>query len=192
VSRDPSQPFTVSYTGNLYMSRSPVQFFEGMRAFIEARKFSPEQFRFRWAGQTYAVTDMEAAMERAGVLPYIDFLGQIPHRQALQLMMDSDAALLVQAPDDAIHIPGKLFEALGARTPLLALAHPCEVTEIIERCRAGIVCPHTPTTVAAALTEFERRARKGLRWEFNESAVESFSAEKAVGGLARLFDAAIC
>lgn len=190
ATRNPSRPFTVSYTGNMYLSRSPLQFFEGMRAFIEARKLTPEQFRFRWAGQTYGIKDMEAAMERAGVLPYIDFLGLIPHRQALQLMMDSDAALLVQAPNDAIHIPGKLFEALGARTPLLALAHPCEVTSIIERCRAGIICPHTPESVAAALTEFERCARKGLTWEFNESAVESFSADTAVGGLARLFDEA--
>lgn len=189
-SRDPSRPFTVSYAGNMYLSRSPLQYFEGMRQFIETRKLTPEQFRFRWAGQTYGVNDMEAAMERAGVLPYIDFLGQIPHRQALQLMVDSDAALLVQAPDDTVHIPGKLFEALGARTPLLALAHPCEVTSIIERCRAGIVCPHTPESVAAALTEFERLARKGLRWGFNESAVEAFSADAAVGGLARLFDEA--
>lgn len=188
--RDPSRPFTVSYAGNMYLSRSPLQFFEGMRQFIEARKLTPEQFRFLWAGQTYGVKDMEAAMERAGVLPYIDFLGQIPHRQALQLMVDSDASLLVQAPDDTIHIPGKLFEALGARTPLLALANPCEVTSIIDQCRAGIVCPHTPESVAAALTEFERLARKGLKWEFNESAVESFSADAAVGGLARLFDEA--
>ena len=184
------RPLVVSYTGAMYMSRNPHLFFEGMRAFIDARGLTPEQFRFRWAGGASGVRDLDGVIERTGIRPYLDYLGQIPHRQALQLMMESDAALLVQAPDDAIHIPGKLFEALGARTPLLALAHPCEVTNIIERCRAGIICPHTPESVAAALTEFERRARQGLKWEFNESAMESFSADAAVGGLARLFDEA--
>lgn len=182
-----ARPFVVSYTGAMYLSRNPHRFFEGMRAFIEARKLSPEQFRFRWAGGASGIKDLDSVIERTGVRRYMDFLGQIPHREALRLMMESDAALLLQAPDDAIHIPGKLFEALGARTPLLALAHPCEVTRIIERCRAGVVCPHTPESIAAALEQFEQRSRQGLRWEFNESAIEEFSADAAVARLARLF-----
>lgn len=183
-----ARPFVVSYTGAMYMSRNPHRFFEGMQAFIQARKFSPEQFRFKWAGGASGINDLDSVIERTGIRPYLDYLGQIPHRQALQLMMDSDAALLVQAPDDATHIPGKLFEAMGARTPLLALANPCEVTEIIERCRAGIICPHTAESVAAALTEFEGRAGQGLAWDFNDAAVNEFSADGAVAGLARLFE----
>ena len=184
------QPFTISYTGAMYASRTPHQFFEGMRTFIDTRKLAPHQFRFRWAGGASGIDDLDAVIDRFGVRPYMDFLGMIPHRDALRLMMQSNAALLLQSPDDAIHIPGKLFEALGARTPLLALAHPCEVTEIIQRCRAGIICPHTKESVAAALEQFEARHRKAAPWDFDHDAVQKFSADAAVAKLARLFEAA--
>ena len=104
------------------------------------------------------------------------------------MLRESDAALLLQSPDDAIHIPGKLFEALGARVPLLALAHPCEVTQIIERCHAGIICPYTTESVASALKEFHHQATQQNRWSFVEAEVEQFSADAAVGRLASLFE----
>ena len=184
------RPFTISYTGAMYASRTPHQFFEGMRAFIDAKKLAPHEFRFRWAGGAAGIADLGEVIDRTGVRPYMDFLGLIPHRDALESMMNSDAALLLQAPNDAIHIPGKLFEALGARVPLLVLAHPCEVTEIIQRCRAGIVCPHTRESVASALAEFHQLSLKRKRWEFNEFEVQQFSADTAVGKFAELLNQA--
>jgi glycosyltransferase involved in cell wall biosynthesis len=129
-------------------------------------------------------------IDRTGVRPYIEFMGQVPHAAALGLMRESHAALLIQAPDDDIHIPGKLFEAMGGRVPLLAVAHPCEVTDIIQRCQAGIVCPHSADGVAAALEEFHRRFRQGLAWEFDEEQVNRFSADTSVARLANLFERA--
>ncbi len=183
----PEKPFVISYTGGMYTDRSPHQFFEGMRLFIEQSGLTPEQFRFRWAGAAYGIDDLAEVLDRTGVRPYLDFLGMVPHREALRLLLASDASLILQAPGDAIHIPGKLFEALGARVPMLALAHPCEVTEIITRCGAGLICPHTKESVAAALAEFYRLHQKGVRWPFNEAEVQRFSADASVGRLAALF-----
>lgn len=184
------KPFTVSYTGAMYYSRNPYQFFEGMRRFIDSRKLTPDQFRFRWAGAASGINDLGTAIERTGIKPYLDFLGAIPHRDALQLLVDSDAALLIQAPNDDIHIPGKLFEAMGARVPLLALAKPCEVTEIIDQCRAGLVSSHTAESVADALGQLEQVSRERRRWSFNEAAVQKFSAEATVARLAALLESA--
>jgi hypothetical protein len=184
------RPFVVSYTGAMYASRTPHQFFEGMRQFIDSRKLAPDQFRFRWAGGAAGITDLGSVIERTGITPYMDFLGMIPHREALQLLMESDVALLLQAPNDQIHIPGKLFEALGARVPLLALASPCEVTDIMERCNAGLVCAHTAESVAAGLQQFATVARSQQRWSFNEPALEKFSADSAVAQLSDLLELA--
>jgi glycosyltransferase involved in cell wall biosynthesis len=183
VSHD-ARPFTVSYTGAIHTSRNPRHFFEGMRAFIDRSGLTPAQFRFQWAGGASGITDLAEVLERTGVRPYLDFLGQIPHRDALDLLIQSDAALLIQSPDDTIHIPGKLFEAMGARVPLLALSDPCETSEIINRCRAGLVCTHTAEAVAAGLTEFHHLSRAKRKWEFNEEEVQKFSADAAVAHLA--------
>jgi glycosyltransferase involved in cell wall biosynthesis len=187
---DGSRPFTVSYTGAMYATRSPRPFFEGVRAFLDQAGLSPAQFRFRWAGGASGISDFAEILERTRIGPYLNFLGQIPHREALALLQQSHAALLIQAPDDAIHIPGKLFEAMGARVPLLALSNPCEASEIIHRCRAGLVCAHTAPSVAAALVEFHKLAAAGKRWEFNESEVRQFSAEAAIGRLADMLERA--
>jgi glycosyltransferase involved in cell wall biosynthesis len=183
-----SRPFIVSYAGAMYGKRSPHSFFEGLRLFLDRSKLTPEQFRFRWAGSISGIDDLNEVLDRTGVRRYMDFLGLISHREALSQLMQSDAALLIQAPNDAIHIPGKLFEAMGARVPLLALAHPCEVADIINRCGAGIICPHTAATVESALAEFHRRFTQGTRWEFNEAEVQRFSATNSVGRLAELLE----
>ena len=180
----PPRPLTISYMGAMYVRRSPHQFFEGMRAFIDHAQLAPAQLRFRWAGLISGVEGLDEVLARTGVRPYVDFLGQIPHQEALRQLQQSDAVLLIQAPGDTIHIPGKLFEAMGARVPVLALAHPCEVTEIINRCHAGLVCPHTAETVAEALAAFHRLALEGGRWQFNEAEVQRFSADAAVARLA--------
>jgi glycosyltransferase involved in cell wall biosynthesis len=183
--------FTISYTGAMYGERNPHHLFEGLRAFIDQAGLKPAQFRFRWAGVVAGVDDLGEILERTGLRPYMDFLGQIPHHEALRLLMGSDVALLIQAPHDAIHIPGKLFEMMGARVPVLALANPCEATDIVQRCQAGIVCPHTAESVAAALAEFRFLSNQGKHWEFNEAEVEKFSADAAVARLANLFERAI-
>ena len=148
-------------------------------------------FTFRWAGSISGINDLNQVLDRYEVRRYMDFQGLIPHREALGQLMQSDAALLIQAPNDAIHIPGKLFEAMGARVPLLALAHPCEVADIINRCRAGIVCPHTADSVEAAIAEFHRRFTQRMRWEFNQAEVQRFSAGNSVGRLAELLNQAV-
>lgn len=182
------EPFVISHAGNMYASRTPHQFFEGLQAFIQRHRIAPDQFRFRWAGGLSGVSGLAEVLDRTGVRPYIDFLGQIPHQAALQLLVDSDAALLLQAPDDTIHIPGKLFETMGARVPLLALANPCETAEIIQRCRAGMVAGYSTSSVADALTELHTQWRRGQRWEFAEARRQEYAAGPAVARLARLLD----
>ncbi len=184
----PNRPFTISYTGSIYGKRNPHAFFEGLRAFIDQTGLTPAQVRFRWAGIIAGIDGVDAALDRTRVRPYLDFLGQLPHREALRELSASDVSLVIQSPDDAIHIPGKLFEAMGARVPLLAMANRSETADLILRCRAGLVCPHTAETVAAALAEFHCRALKRQRWDFNEAEVQQFSAKVAVGKLAALFE----
>lgn len=189
--RDAGSPFIVSYVGVMYEKRNPHIFFEGMRRFIDSAGLTPTQFRFRWAGAALAVPRIEEAIAALRLAPYIDVLGQRTHAEALRLLKDSDFSLLIQAPGDTIHIPGKLFEALGARVPMLALSDPCETAALIERTRGGLVAPHDATAVAAALSAAHRAARSGAPWTYNETERARFSADAAVGQLAALFEETI-
>jgi glycosyltransferase involved in cell wall biosynthesis len=180
-----NRPFVLSYMGNMYTGRTPDLFFEGLQVFLRRHQLTPAQFRFQWAGGISGLTNVPDIITRTGVLPYVEFLGQIPHRAALQLLVDSNAALVLQAADDVIHIPGKLFETMGARVPMLALSNPCETAEIIHDCQAGLVCPYDAEAISANLTELYERWTRRIAWEFCEARRDRYAADSAVASLAQ-------
>lgn len=189
--RQPGAPFVISYVGALYASRHPFAFFEGLRRLLDGRGLEPRQVRFRWVGSVLGVPDVEREIRRLRLEPYIDRIGQVPHADALRHLCASDVSLLIQAPDDTMHIPGKLFEAMGARVPLLAVAPPCETTEILTRTKAGFAAPHDASAVCARLGQFVDWHRTGTPWPFDEAAVREYDVGHAVGRLAGLFEEAI-
>jgi len=153
------RPFTIAYAGALYMNRRPDVFFEGFSRFVRTNRLAPSEIRFRWMGQIAGVAQLD----------------------------ETDVALLIQAVEDRIHIPGKLFEALGARTPVLALANVDEVHDIMERCNAGYCGPHTPEFVANSLQQFRLAHLSGAPWPFNEQEVARHSAQAAIARLVKCF-----
>lgn len=191
VAPDNANTLVISYVGTMYVSRNPFSFFEGMRLFIDAHKLTPEQFRFEWAGAVLGIQGLEETLDRLRLGPYIKLIGQVRHDEALARLCQSDASLIIQSPGDSTHIPGKLFEAMGARVPVFAVSEPCEVTEIIERTACGMIVSHDPAAIAAGLSRlWEIKSGRAL-WNFNESELVNFRVDRAVGKLARLFDATI-
>ena len=180
--------FTILYAGAMYLNRSPDMFFEGLRLFIDRNRLTPEEVSFRWIGRIVAVPGIQEMIDDRNLMPFIDFRGQVPHREALAQLLECHVSLLIQAPDDDVHIPGKLFEALGARLPLLAIANPCEVTEIIDRTQSGLHCPYHAEAVADTLERFYRHWQNGRAWEFNETETETYSSDAMMQRIASLFE----
>lgn len=185
------RPMIVSYIGAMYASRSPLSFFQGLKRFIDVRGLGPNDVRFRWAGSVIGVDGVDEAIHELGLEPFIDRLGQLKHADALRELCTSDASVLIQAPSDAIHIPGKLFEALGASVPMLAIADEGEVRDILTAANAGVVCPHTPDGISNALDTFWQHHQEGGAWSFDESVRASYRNDRVVARLAGLFDEAI-
>lgn len=188
---EPWPAFTLSYVGTMYLSRNPALFFQAMRRFIDKHRLTPAQFRFRWLGFIVGIEGLQRMIDENGVAPYIDFLGQIPHREALVELRRCHGSVIIQAPDDTIHIPGKMFEAMGAGIPLLAVANPCEVTSIIDRTRGGVHRPYDVDAVADGIESLWRHAQTKSPWPFAHDEVASFSVDRAVARLAALLDRAI-
>ena len=180
--------FTVAYVGAMYLSREPSVWLKGLRQFIDRHSLSPAQMRFRWVGPLAGIPGLETMVRDTRVESYIDYKGEVNHRCALEELMGSHVALHIQSPDDVVHVPGKFFEALGARIPMLAISRPCEVTELIARTRGGLCCEHDPGKVADALEKFWQYFKAGRAWEFNEDARCVFEAHAAVGRLCEDFD----
>jgi len=152
--------FTVVYAGALYSSRTPEPFLAGFAQFLKTHPTA----RFSIVGGSPDL-DLPAMIVRQGVTGAVDLVGRVAHAEALQRMQAATVLLAVQSSEDSIHVPGKLFEYIGARRPILAVSRPCEVAELITQHRLGWVAEPDPASVAARLTEAYRA------WETNQLPV---------------------
>jgi len=181
----------ICYAGATYPGRDPEVFLEGLGRFVLSQRISPQQLRFVWLGQLSGISDPRKQLRELGIEPYVQLRGTVPHSEALQTLVDSDLALVIQAPQDRVHVPGKIFEAMGARVSILAISPRCETTELIAQTKSGLSCEHDPDAVAQLLGTVWRRLREGSPWTFDEPAIESFRIDHAADRMARLFDQAV-
>ena len=148
----PSPGFTVVYAGALYSSRSPAPFLAGWAEFVRQRQLGPAEAHFEIVGGSTDL-DLAALARQQQIESHVRLVGRVPHAEALRRMQASTVLLAIQSPDDVVHVPGKLFEYIGARRPILLVSRPCEVAELIAQEQLGWVAAPEPAAVAARLSE---------------------------------------
>jgi glycosyltransferase involved in cell wall biosynthesis len=79
-------------------------------------------------------------------------VGHLSRGGAMALQRRSDALILLTAPDLVWELPGKLFEYIGARRPILALAAGNEAARVVQETGTGVtVSPDDQPAIVAAL-----------------------------------------
>jgi len=186
-----ARSFNMIHAGNIYHGRNPSIFFRGLGRFLRQKELNPSQFRLTWIGNITDMNTMWDCIKEEGLVHFVEFRGSVGHRESLASLKRSNAAVIIQAPNDSIHIPGKLFEAMGAGVPVLAIANPCEVTEIIDSTNCGVHCQHDEGLVCGALERLWQCWQQSVNWPFRQEEIGRFEATRAVSGVSRLFDEVI-
>jgi glycosyltransferase involved in cell wall biosynthesis len=68
-------------------------------------------------------------------------VGHLSRGEAMALQRRADALLLLTAPDLIWELPGKIFEYIGARRPILALAAGNETARVVQETGTGVTVP---------------------------------------------------
>ena len=120
--RTGARPFRVVHAGNLYAGRrDPGPILEAVRALAADGLVGPGDLMLTFIGpETALVADVAAAL---GVADLVEVVPEMPHPQVLEYLERADALLLVQWSSDltATEVPGKLYEYLAYRKPVIAL-----------------------------------------------------------------------
>ena len=176
-------------------------FFRGIQ---ELRQRSPElfkKFRMHFVGTTYAANS-EGMYQ---ILPYASEFGlqdivqeqprRVPHLQAIQILLDSDALVIVgsEAPH---YTASKIFPYILASKPLLAVLHEeSHAGKLLQELRAGRALTFGPARplnsihgeISAAVRELltlPPEWRPLTRWE----NFEPYTARAVTARLAEVFD----
>lgn len=112
----------------------------------------------------------------------VEYLGPLPHSQAVLLMKSANLLLCLAESKEAVH--SKLFEYLGAKRPILVISKEAgESARLVRRHRAGI-------NVHPVKKEIEEAIHQFIEGEVScsFSGVERFSRIEQTRRLAQLFD----
>lgn len=186
----PNPRFTITYTGSMYGVRNPLPVLKAVAALIRRGDVDPGRTRLRFIGR-FGAEVLEMFREPT-VAPCIEVVPYLAHAESIRQILSSEVLLLVvdeYAGNEEI-VPGKVFEYLGARRPILAIAPPGAVADLIVETRAGRVARHTDVdAIASAILEYYR-AYLYTRLDFSpdEAKVACYNRREITRRLAALFD----
>ncbi len=123
---------------------------------------------------------------------------RIPYFEALQILVDSDAILLIGS-DDPSYTASKLYPCILARKPILAIFHyQSSVVDILNRCQAGYAItfasdtrPEDLHTQTATQLNNLLLKPKGFQPETNWLAFEPYTAHSMTAKQCQVFDSCL-
>lgn len=177
------------FTGTQLLGQDVGRFVGSLREWIGNDREKTESVRISYAG-----SEGDALRQAAGdAAELIEDLGYLPNLDVASLQQCADVLLYVGYDPDASRsvVPGKLYEYLAARRPMLAITHPGPAARWIERAGAGwVVQPDSSESLHATLD------RIWAAWKNNALSCESdlewieaqFSRARQSAALARILD----
>ena len=130
--------FTLSHIGSLLSNRNPIILWEALSELCSENPEFSKDLLIQLAG---SVSDaILISIQKYGLMDQCIVLGYLSHQKAIQLQYNSQVLLLIEMnlPETKAIIPGKLFEYLAAKRPILAIGPvDSDVEKIIEETNSG-------------------------------------------------------
>lgn len=132
------EQFTITYTGSLYFGRTPEPVFSAISELISAKEVDNDQIRIKLVGNCDRIENMQtnAVIEKYGLHGIVQISEPVPYEESIRMIKKSHLALLL-APDQPLQIPAKVFDYIGARTPILAITQKGATYDLIEYTGTG-------------------------------------------------------
>lgn len=126
-----SSSFTLLYSGALYPNgRDPKPLFKAISELLADEQLDLKRFKlcFRGSGSGEAYYSL---LEELNIRSLVEFLPPLSHQESLQEMIDANGLLVIQGDLFNNQIPGKVYEYLAAKVPILGLIGQGGATEAL-------------------------------------------------------------
>ena len=126
----------IAFSGVLAEHCLPGAFLRDSARAFEQDAALRDLVRLHFIGRRTALAEAEL-----NTFPYPDrliFHDMLPKSDADAMIRAADALLLIARPDLARYIPGKLYDYVASKRPILVHGHPGEATDIVTNLNAGV------------------------------------------------------
>src|SRR5690625_515321 len=130
--------FTFSHIGSLFSGRNPSNLWETFCELIEENESFRANFQLRLVGMISS--EVWQSLKENRLTDFIEKKGYVSHNEAVEFQKSSQVLLLLEINSEETKgiIPGKLFEYLNAKRPILAIGpKDWDVAKIISETESG-------------------------------------------------------
>ncbi|MAZ27082.1 MAG: glycosyl transferase family 1 [Cytophagaceae bacterium] len=134
----PGVYFTLAHIGSLLSKRNPEILWKILAQIKQERFDFAERLKIKLAGKV-SETVLQS-LDSHGLKENVELTGYLTHPEALRAQHEAFALLLIEidTPETQVIIPGKVFEYLAARRPILAVGPSgADFFELVEQCDSG-------------------------------------------------------
>jgi hypothetical protein len=122
----------------------------------------------------------------------IEVIHYLPHSESIKLLLQSEALLMIvdDFKGNEEIVPGKVFEYMGAKRPIITLAPEGAVTKIIRDTECGMVSnsKDIETIKKIFLNYYTKFINNDFTVIVNEDKIKLFERKEITKRLAHIFD----
>jgi len=134
------EKFSISYIGNFVKTQNPPFFWEVLADLVQNEPGFKDDLEIQLIGKTDY--NVQESIRENGLISFISESNYVPHAEVTKYQRKAQVLLLIlkKVPMASHFLPGKLFEYLAARRPILCIGPPeSDTGEVIRECKAGTI-----------------------------------------------------
>ncbi len=139
--------FTISHIGSLLTGRNPKNLWQVLKELLQENEDFKSSLKLQFIG--VVSKDVLATLHEYNLEAYIELIGYVSHEKAIVYQQSSQVLLLaeINAEETKGIIPGKLFEYMNAKRPILGVGPKnWEVAAIVKEVNAGAIFDYSAKT----------------------------------------------
>ncbi|BAO56449.1 glycosyltransferase family protein [Nonlabens marinus] len=187
-SKAPDGKFTLSHIGTLLADRDPLMLWKTLSELVTEDPEFSQDFELQLAGNVSKT--VISSIKVAGLGSHLKLLGYVDHDHAVQLMFESQVLLLIEINSlmtKAI-IPGKLFEYLASRRPIIGIGpEDSDIEQILKETDAGHYFTYDGANLKQQIRQFYQSYKKE-KLEGNSSDISKYHRKQLTQQLVDLLN----
>lgn len=170
--------FSIAHIGSLLSDRNPKQLWKALADLLKTYPSLKNDLQITLAGVVSEEVLMSIA--KAGLKEYVQNLGYVSHAEAIRLQHASQILLLLEMDKEEtkVILPGKLFEYMAAKRPILAIGPEEGAIEfILKETQAGVYYSYKESTAIYRYLKSQYHTYKTGNIQVQSHGVTAYSRE---------------
>jgi hypothetical protein len=183
----PDKTFSIAHIGSLLSERNPEVLWQVLHELCDENEEFRGQLSIKLAG--VVSDDVLESIKAHNLEENLERSGYVSHSEAKQLQHNTQVLLLLEMdkPETRAIIPGKLFEYLNAKRPILALGpEGSDIEDILKQTQAGyFYSASNKQAIKARILEYFTAFGRG-DLQVHSEGIERFSRYELTGLLSKV------